>query len=64
MTNPAVKNTNIRPPGGAVCPLTLGGELLQVLQSYFFVSRAVGQAVIDHRVLKRHKHSGHQDPRN
>lgn len=60
MTSPA----SVRPAGGAVGPLTLGGELLQVLQSCFFVSRTVSQAVIDHRVLKRHKHSAHQNPQN
>lgn len=43
-------------PGGGVCPLTLCGELFQVLQSYFFVSRAVCQPVIDHRVLTRDEH--------
>lgn len=59
MTNHAVKKFYILSPGGDVCPLTLCGELFQVLQSYFFVSRAVCQPVIDHRVLKRHKHSGH-----
>lgn len=51
-------------PGGDVCPLTLCGELFQVLQSYFFVSRAVCQPVIDHRVLNGEKHYGHSKPQN
>lgn len=48
--------------GGDVCPLTLCGELFQVLQSNFFVSRAVCQPVIDHRVLNGEKHYGHSNP--
>lgn len=51
-------------PGGDVCTLTLCGELFQVLQSYFFVSRAVCQPVIDHRVLYGEKHYGHSNPQN
>lgn len=62
MTNFAVKKKfYILSPGGDVRSLTLCGELFQVLQSDFFVSRAVCQAVIDHRVLKRHKQSAHPD---
>lgn len=38
------------------CPLTLGGKLLQVLQRDLFVAGAVGQTVIDHRVLGGHAH--------
>ncbi len=41
--------------GGDVCPLTLCGKLLQVLQCDLLVPRAVGQTVIDHRVLRGHK---------
>lgn len=52
------------PPGGDVCTLTLCGELFQVLQSYFFVSRAVCQPVIDHCVLNGEKHYGHSNPQN
>lgn len=37
--------------------LTLSGKLFQVLQCDLFVPRAVCQTVIDHGVLKKHKHS-------
>lgn len=43
--------------GGDVSPLTLSGKLFQVLQRDLFVPRAICQTVIDHGVLKRHKHS-------
>lgn len=58
------KNKIILSPGGAVYTLTLCGELFQVLQSNFLVSRTVCQPVIDHRVLRRHNHSDQPNPQN
>lgn len=43
--------------GGDVGLLTLGGKPFQVLQCNLFVPRAVCQAIIDHCVLKREKHT-------
>lgn len=43
--------------GGDVGLLTLSGKPFQVLQCNLFVPRAVCQAIIDHCVLKREKHT-------
>ena len=52
------------PTGGTVSPLTLGGERFQVLQCDLFVPGAVGEAVVDHSVLKRqHTNVGHSHHR-